>query len=295
MQAIEVRDDEMERRLGAYARARLSPDPRAIARVRARIMREARLQFEASRIAVHIAPAVIRQTHRSLFRRVAMPLLAASVWLGIAVGSISASQAGGPLYATRMWAENAMLPDGRASRAAAELGRLDARLAEAYAAATRGDAGAVNAALDAYRLIADDAIAASTGDLSLEATVATALDKHKVVLEAVAAGLVQKGDDNPAAAVEAAIQRAIERTQAVVDQLHANGAGNGGTSPKGQTGPGTSGVGSVVAGPSVDPGPAGSSPVASGDAKGGEPARTSQPRPAPTAQGQPAPSPREKP
>jgi len=115
MQAIEVRDDEMERRLGAYARARLSPDPRAVARVRARIMREARLQFEASRIAVHIAPALVRQTHRSLFRRVAMPLLAASVWLGIAVGSISASQAGGPLYTTRLWVENATLPAGRST------------------------------------------------------------------------------------------------------------------------------------------------------------------------------------
>src|SRR5882757_3521322 len=102
MQAIEVWDREIERRLDAYAHARLSPDPSATARARSRIMREARLQFEAARIAAHAAPAIAIVHRRSPVRRLAMPLLAASVWLGIAVGSISAAQAGGPLYPTRM-------------------------------------------------------------------------------------------------------------------------------------------------------------------------------------------------
>ena len=73
MQAFEVRDDEIERRLDAYARARLSPDPQAIARVRSRVMREARLQFETARIAAQLAPAVAVARHRSMTRRLAMP------------------------------------------------------------------------------------------------------------------------------------------------------------------------------------------------------------------------------
>ncbi|MEO5941716.1 MAG: hypothetical protein ABIZ72_11775, partial [Candidatus Limnocylindrales bacterium] len=59
MQAMEVRDREVEFRLDAYARVRLSPDPQAIARSRARIMREARLQFEAAKTAAGLAPPVV--------------------------------------------------------------------------------------------------------------------------------------------------------------------------------------------------------------------------------------------
>ena len=123
MQAMEVRDREIERRLEAFARARLSPDPLAVARARARVMREARLQFEAARVAARMAPAVVTVPRRSTARRVAMPLLAASVWLAIAVGSISAS-AGGPLFNARMWVENVILPSGGLARADAELRQL---------------------------------------------------------------------------------------------------------------------------------------------------------------------------
>jgi len=228
MQAMEVRDREIELRLESYAHARLSPDPRAAARARARVMREARLQFEASRIAAHMAPAVARGRRRSLFRRMAMPLLAASVWIGIAVGSISAAQPGGPLYPTRMWIENATLPSGAAARAGTELARLDARLYEASAAAARGDAGAVQAALEAYRQIADETVAATAEDPALEALIAAALDKHRAVLTAVAASLAGKGNDTAATAVEASIQRAIAHNQAVIDQIADRGAGGAG-------------------------------------------------------------------
>jgi len=93
MQAIDAGDLELERRFESYARARLSPDPGATARIRARVMREARLQHEAARIVAHMAP-VTMLTRRSVVRRVAMPLLAAVVWLGIAVGTIAAAHAG---------------------------------------------------------------------------------------------------------------------------------------------------------------------------------------------------------
>jgi hypothetical protein len=301
MQAMEVRDREIERRLDAYARARLSPDPEAVARSRARVMREARLQFEAARIASHIAPAVVPAPRRSTTRRLAMPFLAASVWLGIAVGSISAAQPGGPLYTTRMWVEDATLPAAIAPRTTAELGRLDARLAEAMAAAARGDAGAVAAAMDAYARIADEAVTASAGDTALEAVVAGALGKHGVVLSAVAAGLEGKGNDRAAAAVGDSIERAIARNQDVVDRIEASGGpGNGANGTSDPGGPtanpggngGTSG-GRASAPPTASPdGAAGGNGSGSGGGSGAggddKPAKTPKPTDEPTS---PAPTP----
>jgi hypothetical protein len=257
MQAIEVRDREIERRLDAYARARLSPDLKAVARTRARVMREARLQFEAARIAAHMTPSISLVANRSTTRRLAMPFLAASVLLGIAVGSISAAQAGGPLYPTRMWIESATVPTAGAARASAELGRLDARLFEATAAASRGDVGAVEAALDTYFQIADEASAAAIGDSALEDRVAAALDEHLAVLAAVAASLEGKGNDSAVVAVEASIQRAIVHNQAVVNRLDANGTGGAGSGSP--------------AGPAANPGGAGGAGTGTGAGSGGAP------------------------
>jgi hypothetical protein len=251
MQAVDVRDREIERRLESYARARLTPDPRAVARARARVMREARLQFEASRIAAHMAPVVPLATRRSTARRLMMPFLAASLWLGIAVGSISAAQPGGPLYTTRIWIENAALPSGGVARASVELTRLDARLSDALAGAARGDVNAVQAALDAYRQIADQTIAEAAGDPALEALVSAALDQHLAVLAAVASSLEAKGNDIAAAAVEASIQRTIEHNEAVVTRIGTSGAGsgaNGGSPAAPGTGGSGNGAGSGAAG-----------------------------------------------
>ena len=246
-QALDIRDFEIERRFDAYARARLSPDPAAVARTRARVMREARLQFEAARIAAHVVPAVSLATHRPLARRIATPLLAASLWAGVVVGSVAAAQAGGPLYPTRMWIETATLPATGVARTTAELDRLDARLGDALGAAARGDAGAVAAALAAYRQIADETIVASTGDEALEARVAAALERHLAVLTAVSASLEAKGNSTAADAVETAIERTIERNAAVVAGLAGNGggkeSGSGSTDGAGATGGGKTGGG----------------------------------------------------
>lgn len=289
MQAIEVRDRDIERRLESYARARLNPDPQAVARARSRVMREARLQFEASRIAAHIAPAIPLAVHRSAARRLAMPFLAASLWLGIAVGSISAAQPGGPLYTTRVWVENAALPSGGAARANAELARLDARLADALGGASRGDAGAVQAALDAYRQIADETIAAAAGDIELETVVSAALDRHLAVLGAVASSLADKGNNTAAAAVEASIQRAIDHNQAVVNQLDSNGAGNGATGgPAANPGGGGGGSGSGAAGNGGSGGTGAGAGTGAGTVGGtgaggqAKPEKSPKPTPAPT-------------
>ena len=315
MQAMEVRDREIERRLEAFARARLSPDPLAVARARARVMREARLQFEAARVAARMAPAVVTVPRRSTARHVAMPLLAASVWLAIAVGSISAASAGGPLFNARMWVENVILPSGGLARADAEIARLDTRVAEAVAGAARGDVGAVQAALDAYNQIADEAIAAAAGDPALVALVSAALDHHRAVLTAVAAGLEGKGNENAAAAVEASIQRAIEHNQAVVNRLGSSGAGGangkpaggpstgggGGTGGTGSgsgsgtgtgagSGTGGSGSGTGGSGSGTDTGGSGSGSGA-GTGAGDHPQKTPKPTPNPTPKPTPDPDP----
>lgn len=220
MQVIEAGAFEIERRLESYARARLNPDPLVIARVRARVMREARLQADLPRITVLGAPAA-RRSGGPLARRLSMAFLAAAVWLGVAAGSIFAAQAGGPLYPARMWLEQSTLPGEPAARAAAELTRLDARLADALAGAARGDGGAVQAALDAYGQIADEMLAGAAGNATLENIVGAALDRHLAVLGEVASRLADKGNDTAAGALGASITRAIDHNQAVMDRLDA--------------------------------------------------------------------------
>lgn len=252
MYVMDAGEIEVERRLEVFARSRLSPDTATRARVRARVMREARLQHDAARIALHMAPA-IEARRRSLGRRVGLPLLAATVWLGIAVGSIAAAQAGGPLYPSRMWLETATLPASGNARATAELQRLDALLGEALAAATRGDRNALAAALEAYAQAAEDA-QANAVDPAMQARVEAALERHVAVLTAVADGLTDKGNDTAAGAIEANIARAIAHNTTVIGNLadhhgpaagtdNANGAGGGGASGAG-AGTGGGGTGS---------------------------------------------------
>ena len=291
MQAIEVADREIERRLDAYARARLSPDRASTARVRARVLREARLRFEGSRNDIQLAPVIaFRANTRSMGRRVAMPLAAAGLWLGIAVGSISAAQAGGPLYPTRIWIEHAALPSVGAERANAELGRLDARVGEAMSAAAHGDAGAVQAALEAYRQIADEMVSATAGDANLEKDVAAALVQRGTILTAVATSLAAKGNDTAEAAVEASIQRAIAHTKVVVDALGASARpGTGGDAGNGTGGAAGAGSGDGGAGKGTGSGAGGpapsSRPGSGGGGSGSGPVATPKPdhTPKPTA------------
>ena len=289
MQAIEA-GTELERRLALYARARLSPDAAATARTKARVMREARLSFEAARIAVHVAPA-LAASRASVRRRMVVPFLAAAVWLGIAVGTISAAQPGGPLYPSRMWIETAALPSAPGARTAAELDRLDARLAEALAGAARGDRAAVAAALEAYNQIAEETTAMSGGNPELDALIAEALDQHQAVLTAVAARLADKGNTTASEAIERNIERAIQRNAAVMDVLDHSRAnpqgGSGGTGGSGVGGGGSdsqsggSGGGSVGHTPQPKPpaGPAATNPTGGADKPGKTPKPVHDPQP----------------
>ena len=218
MQASTIGDLEIEWRLDAYAAVRLSPSARAAARMRARIMREVRLEFAARAAAPAPLAAMdgARSRRRSvLIRRGAGLLLAAALSLGVAGGAMAAAQAGGPLYSARVWLETVTLPSGAAGRTDAEIVRLDSRMAEVLAAYRSGDGGAVAAALLAYQEIADEALAGAGDDAAALDRLRAALDRHLAVLSAVAA----KVPPQASGSIQQNIDRAIEHNAATVERM----------------------------------------------------------------------------
>lgn len=214
---------EMERRLERYAEVRLGPSPVAVARMRARIMREARLGFAeaAARSSAKPAPVTGSSGQRLVLRRTGALVAAACLTLGLAAGTMAASQAGGPLYGPRVALEELTLPSDPEARAAAEVVRLDSRLAEFVAAAKSRDAAGIAAALDAYQAIAEAAVAAAgTNPAALE-TLKVALGKHVMVLEAVAAQVPEQARGP----IEQSIERADNRTHGLLDRLEATTPG----------------------------------------------------------------------
>jgi hypothetical protein len=234
---------EVERRLDAFARARLSPAAGSKARTRARVMREARLAFEAQAQAAAVASVVGRMpaaTHRSPFvRRGGGLLLAAGLALGVAGGAMAASDAGGPLYPTRIWFETFALPSNPSDRADAEIDRLSARLAEITEAANRGDEAGVEAALLAYQQIADEAFAGAGGDSALTERLAAALSNHVTVLQGVAAKVPPQARE----AIERNIVRAIDHNDATIERSRTHPVTPGaGSNPNPNPGPGSNGT-----------------------------------------------------
>ena len=210
---------ELERRLGRYAEVRLSPSAAAVARMRARVMREARLGFAEAADARNIASASAAMAggRRGGLRRAGGLLAAASLTLAVAAGAMAASQAGGPLYGPRIALEELTLPSDPLARAEAEVDRLEARLDEVLVAAKSGDHGAIAAALQAYQSIAEEALAGAGFDAGVLEALRVALDRHVAVLEAVAA----KVPEQARAAIERNIDRASDRSEIVLDRIDA--------------------------------------------------------------------------
>lgn len=275
-------DLDLERRLEAFAAARLAPDPRSVARIRARVMREARLELEIGRA---VAVAAVAPRRRPLARRIFVPLLAAGLWLAIAVGTMAASQAGGPLYPTRLWIERVTLPTSAADRTVAEISQLESRLAEVMAAVAEGDREAVAAALTAYEQQADQAIVDAQLDESLVALVSAALGRHLDVLASVLDQVEAKGNDVAANAIQANLERAIAHRDAVVERLEAAHS-NGQPSEPGTAKPSHGPAPGAAGGPGQEP--------AGGNAEPTEPAATDDPEPQEPAETE-GPAPTEKP
>jgi hypothetical protein len=225
----DFKDDELARRLEAYADARLSPELSATSRMRAHVMDAAHRQAmlaraDADRAAEDRTGATVvpfgrtDRTRASVWRRSMTALLAAGLTLVVGVGSVAASQAGGPLYDLRIWAETVTLPSEANARAQAELNRLADRLAEAAAAAAAGDSNAAQAALEAYEAIVTQATAGASGNAVASATLDTGVRNNIAVLSALVTKVPEQARD--------AIQHAIDRSDSAVEQLRVNPAGN---------------------------------------------------------------------
>ncbi len=238
MQPREHDDDELTRRLEAYAEARLTPDLSATTRMRARVMAAAHRQAALARAETDRAAeaAALRRLterpRRSPWRRSLTALLAAGLTLAVGVGSVAAAQPGGPLYGARIFVETLNLPSDPNARAQAELTRLQERLAEASAASRAGDVNAANAALEAYAAILNEATAAVGTDVSAAATLEAGVRSNIAVLTVLAG----RTDVPDAArdAIDGALQRAIDRSDSAIDEIHERPGATPPDSPPGQ-------------------------------------------------------------
>lgn len=218
MHATPTADMELEQRLDAYARARLSLAPDAAAKMRERVMRDARLTLGATTASPGLtlvgarSGSGINGWSRARLRRGGALLLAAGLAVGVLGGTAAAAQPGGLLYGARVWVEEVTLPADSSERAAAELRRLEARLTEIESATRSGDQSAVAAAIAAYGDIADEALRGAGTDSSILDRLGTALDRHLAVLRAVAATAPAQAQ----AAIAHNIDRAVQHNDATL-------------------------------------------------------------------------------
>ena len=286
MQDRDLEQDELARRLEAYAVARLSPELSATTRMRARVMaaahRQVALQHADADRAAAIATAVAQadRTRRAPWRRPLTALLAAGLTLGVGVGSVAAAQPGGPLYPVRIWTETLTLPATANEHAQAELHRLEDRLAEAAAATAAGDTNAANAALEAYAAIVQEA----TNDVGNDVAAAAILNagvRSNIDVLTVLVGQV------PNDQARDAIQRAIDRSDSALDALPGKPSDTPGNGPP-STNPGLGP--NATEHPDRTPNPNKPTPAAVTATE--KPHPTPKPRPTPESQATPAHTPR---
>ncbi|MEO8469903.1 MAG: hypothetical protein ABI573_09575 [Chloroflexota bacterium] len=213
--------DELERRLGAYASARLAPDRIAVTRMRSSVIEEARMHVLDSRLS----------RRRNGRRRLTAFALAATLTVGGAASVAAASNAGGPLYPARIWLETAAMSPDQSTRALERLHQVDARVLDLERAASAGDQNAVAAAINAYRDAVATAVdeAESGPDNDRLETLKAALGLHLAVLERLWHRVPDKDME--------AIGHAIDASNKAVDRINApkrnNDHGGGGTTKGG--------------------------------------------------------------
>jgi hypothetical protein len=145
-------------------------------------------------------------------RRLARTLLAGGLASAVVVGAAAGSQVGGPLYGPRLWVETVTLPGEPEARVAADLRRLDARLADAGIAAAAGDVDGARAALEQFAAVIDDALARVGNDTGREEQVARALEPRREALAALEPSV-------HASAAGHALRGVVDRLNAAIERL----------------------------------------------------------------------------
>jgi hypothetical protein len=209
--------DQVVDLLEAYADARLSPRGVVLARMRRYVMAEAAARDAAEQDARLRAAITAASRQRKLGmlhvgRRLA-PIGMAAAMVFATSAAVFAAPPGSPFYNARVTLEQVFLPSATDDRVAAHEQHLKERLAEAQAAAARGDLVALDAALAAYRTEVDVAVADVGSDPALLAHLEAELAKHTAILETLAARLPE----------QAAIDHAIEVSQKAAKKLQDKG------------------------------------------------------------------------
>lgn len=237
--------DDIEDLLEAYADARLTPTGPLLRRMRTAVMAQAVATAAArrrSRDTDAVPPSLWSHITVRVPGRAFALGLAAMLTLGTTAAVIAAPP-GSPFYNARVAIEAALLPNQVDARLAAHEQHLDARIAEAQAAADRGDGAAIMAALDAYRAEVDAALAEIGDDPGRLAQLEAVLGKHVAVLTALEA-LVPEN---------ASIEHALQASQKAVEKLKEKAAHPGGKPsdhPKATGEPSTDGSGGESGWPS---------------------------------------------
>lgn len=228
--------DEIEELLRAYADARLSPTRPVLARMRAQMLREAAASAATAAAQRRLTESSATRPPRwslpsgRLPRRIVAFGMAATLTLGTSA-AVLAAPPGSPFYNARVAIEAALLPSQVDERLASRERRLDQRLAEAAAAAERGDLASLEAALAAYGAEVDAVVAESGTDVARLAHLDSVLARHTAVLQALAERL-------PA---QSAIERAIDASNKAASKLKEKGGPGGGRPSEAPTGPGQGG------------------------------------------------------
>lgn len=238
MQHLDPGDEDLARRLEAYAEARLSPAPSATTRIRAQVMAAADRHAALTSTDPDRAAATSAATHTGRTRRMpwrpafTLPIVA-GLTLAVGVGSAAAALPGGVLYPVRIWTETWSLPGEANARAQAELMRLGNRVAEAAAATAAGDTNAANAALQAYEAIVDAATNQASGVPSARATLDDGVRRNVEVLTVLVDRVPEQARDS----IQPALQRAIDRSDSALDKMHGQPDETPGNGPPGQPDP----------------------------------------------------------
>ena len=206
--------DRLEDMLDAYAGARLMPAGPVLSRIRANVLAEAVAVSAATvRRPQFAAPRAPRWTVPSPFTRRAFAFgFAAMLTIGTSA-AVLAAPPGSPFYDTRVYIETLTLPAQLDARLDGHERLLKERIAEAEAAAERGDASSLAAALAAYQAEVDAASRDVGEDSARLAHLEDELARHTAVLTELATTLPE----------QSSIEHAIDTSSKAIARLKATG------------------------------------------------------------------------